>query len=342
MGSAYGYGMSYYRDDLIYDAKKKYGRDYYYNSGLLYRDMAPALRWEVEANAKEQKIPMYNPGSAIAQPIYKIEYDGTFAKNSFIQITNYNTGTSTVIDLSDIPGACSIDTSSQTISTPDGSTYYGRFSGTMVQINPFESVIELPETFVENIEDSNLLEYDSFYIVNNVVSINPKVLRVNENMIGQYFCVNHNGGAEILSVNVEDNTLTLAGDKTEDINPAQVDKDTGVLIKPAGVAFNYIEVNNVKPMTGSQNEVCVVDDIWYIYKDYEWIETNLFSDKDEFKNIYGDYITQYKMFGATIVKLDDIRITTGTNINYNNNGVVSTGANIYPLALSAELQPRYL
>ena len=48
------------------------------------------------------------------------------------------------------------------------------------------------------------------------------------------------------------------------------------------------------------------------------------------------------MFGATIVKLDDIRITTGTNINYNNNGVVSTGASVNAFTLSAELQPRYL
>lgn len=41
VGSAYGYGMCYYRDDLIYDAAVKYGRDYYYNSGLLYKDMNP-------------------------------------------------------------------------------------------------------------------------------------------------------------------------------------------------------------------------------------------------------------------------------------------------------------
>ena len=342
VGSAYGYGMSYYRDDLIYDAKKKYGRDYYYNSGLLYRDMAPTLKWDIAANTKEQKIPMYNPGSAMAQPIYTIKHDGTFAKGSFIQITNYNTGTSTVIELSDIPGTCNIDTSSQTITTLDGSTYYGRFSGTMMQINPFTSVIELPETFVENVEDSDLLEYDSFYIQNNVVSINPKVLVVSDDMVGQYFCVNHNGGAEIISVDTENNTLTLSGNTTEDIRPAVVDKDTGVLVTPAGVAFNYIEVNNVMPTTGSQNEVCVVNDIWYIYKNGEWIETNLFSDKDEFKNIWGDYITQYKMFGATIVKLDDVRITTGTNLQYKEEDVVKVGASVNAFTLTAELQPRYL
>lgn len=45
MGSAYGYGLSYYRDDLIYDAKAAgYSDDYYYNSGLIYRDMSPKLK----------------------------------------------------------------------------------------------------------------------------------------------------------------------------------------------------------------------------------------------------------------------------------------------------------
>ena len=342
VGSAYGYGMSYYRDDLIYDAKKQYGRDYYYNSGLLYRDMAPTLKWDINANAKEQKIPMYNPGSAIAQPTYIIENAGTFAEGSLIQITNYNTGTSTVIDLSGIGGKITIDTMSQTITTDSDDTYYGRFSGTMVQINPFTSVIELPETFVENVEDTTLLEYDSFYIENNIVSINPKVLMVSEDMVGQYFCANHNGGAEIIDIVPEENQLILDGNTTEDIPKAQVDADTGVLITPAGVAFNYVEVYNEMPTTGSQNEVCVVDDIWYVYKNGEWKVTNLFSDKDEFKNIYGDYITQYKMFGATIVKLDDIRITTGTNLSYKKDDIIHTGASIGALTMSAELQPRYL
>ena len=45
VGSAYGYGLSYYRDDLIYDAKENgYIDDYYYNSGLIYKDMAPRLK----------------------------------------------------------------------------------------------------------------------------------------------------------------------------------------------------------------------------------------------------------------------------------------------------------
>ena len=334
VGSAYGYGFSYYRDDLIYDARFLYGKDYFYNSGLLYRDMAPGLKWQIDANAKGQKIPMYNPGSAMAQPVYNIEHSGTFAEHSLLQITNYSTGASTVIDIGGITGNLHIDTKAQIITNDEDDTYYGRFSGTVMQINPYTSVIEISETWVENIENTDLREYDSFYVVDNVVQLNPKVLRVNDKMVGQYFCTNHNGGAEILDVDLEKNTLTLAGN-TEDIPPATEDR-------PAGVAYNYIEVFNIKPDSGNQNDVCVVNDEWFIYRDGEWIPTNLFSSKDEFKNLYGDYITVYKMFGATIVELDQIMITTGTNILYKNDDGVVPGASVEAFTLTAELQPRYL
>ena len=49
------------------------------------------------------------------------------------------------------------------------------------------------------------------------------------------------------------------------------------------------------------------------------------------------------MFGATIVELDVLTITTGQNINYRNtNGTTSTGSRVEAFTLSAELQPRYL
>lgn len=341
VGSAYGYGMSYYRDDLVYDAREKYGRDYYYNSGLLYKDMSPALSWDIKANAVNQEIPMYNPGSAFAQPLYTITHEGAFPKGAHIQFNNANTGTSTVIDIGEISGNIQLDMASQTITDENGNAYYGRFTGTMMKINPFESVIELPETFVENIEDTDLIEYDSFYIENNIVSVNPKVLLVNNSMIGKYFCTNFNGGSKILSVDEENNTLSLDPSvNTYDIPKGQ--GENGNIIRPAGFAFNYIEVNNSMPTTGQVGEVCVVDDVWYTYRNGEWIETNLFSSKDDFRNIYGDYITQYRMFGATIVELDELTITTGNNINYKEGNITKRGASVDAFTLSAELQPRYL
>jgi hypothetical protein len=281
---------------------------------------------------------MYNPGSAAARPIYTITYNKTFADNSFIQLNNKGTGSSTVIDLSGLTGEIIIDTSAQTITCGD-KVYYGRFSGTALVINPYETVIELPESFVENIENTNILEYDSFYIIDNVVEVNPKVLKVDPKMKGMYFCVNHNGGAKITGVDVENNTLTIEDVGTQDIPKAIVDSQNGGLIRPAGVAFNYIEVNNKKPETGNENDICVVDNVWYRYMNGKWEITNLFSSKAAFKNIYGNYVTRYRMFGATIVLLDELTITTGTNLKGKDG---ATGASVEEFELKAELQPRYL
>ena len=346
VGSAYGYGMCYYRDDLIYDAKKKYGRDYYYNSGLLYKDMCPKANWNVGANVEDQSIPMYNPGSTEGQPIYKIQHEGTFAPHSFIQFNNATTGTSTVVDIGGISGNLFIDTSSQTITDEEGNAYYGRFSGTLMKLSPMGDVIELPETWVENIENTDLLEYDSFYVENNLVSINPKVLKVTDDLVGRYFCVNNNGGSQIKSVDVNNNTLTLDDEVyTRDIPKAVVDGTT--VVTPSGASFNYVECNGEIPETGNEGDVCTDGDKWYTYvlrKDGtgEWIICTFYDSKDSFRNIYGDYITQYKMFGATIVELDDLTIRTGSKINYKENNIVKVGSSVGEFKLTAELRPRYL
>lgn len=69
----------------------------------------------------------------------------------------------------------------------------------------------------------------------------------------------------------------------------------------------------------------------------------MFDDKNNFKNGYGNYVTIYKLFGATIVPLDDVTITTGTNISYKDiNGVVHEGASMDEFKMTAVLQPRYL
>lgn len=346
VGSAYGYGLAYYRDDLIYDAKKVYGMDYYYNSGLLYRDMCPAASWKIDANASGQLVPLYNPGSAANSPKYLLEHEGTFAKNSFIQFTNASAGTSTVIDLSNLKGNIIIDTSSQTIQDEDGIAYYGRFSGTLMSINPYTQVIEIPETWVENIEDTTLIEYDSFYIEDNLVTINPKVLTVNRNMEGQYFCVHGNGGSKILTVDEANNSLILdANVYTADIPAPQI--VNGVVVRPAGFEYNYIEVGDVMPTTGKEGDVCVVNGTWYTYvltdgKTGEWKWTTDFSSKEEFKDAYGDYVPVYRVFGANIVELDVLTITTGTNVKYKENNITKTGASIDAFQLSAEMMPRYL
>lgn len=341
VGSAYGYGLSYYRDDLIYNANEKYGLDYYYNTGLLYKDMNPRLQWDVEANAKDQDVPMFNPGSAAGQPIYIIHNTATLLNHTFIQLNDANTGTSTVIDVGGITGNIYVDTMSQVLRDDNDNIYYGRFSGTRMEISPRPYVIEIPETFVDSMEDTDLLEYDSFYIQNNIVSINPKVLEVNQDLLGQYFCVCENGGAKIVAYDKINNTITLDSSVTTyDIPPAIV--QDGTVIRPAGMAFNYIEVDNVMPSGGNLGEVCVVNHVCYVYLYNEWKVCTFFSGSEDFLDALGHYQTRYKVFGATIMPLDKLTITTGTNIKYRYNGSTITGASMPAFTLEAELQPRYL
>jgi len=165
VGSAYGYGFSYYRDDLIYDARYKYGVDYHYDSGLLYRDMSPKLKWDINQNADKQPIPIYNPGSAATSPKYFLTHTGlTFPDHSFIQFNNAMTGSSTIIDLSNITGDIIIDTISQILEDDSGGIYYGRFQGTAMKIDPYRMVIELPETFVFNEMEHDWNENVTLYL----------------------------------------------------------------------------------------------------------------------------------------------------------------------------------
>ena len=146
-----------------------------------------------------------------------------------------------------------------------------------------------------------------------------------------------------MSVNTEENTFTLDPDvKTYDLLPGEI--DGGVVVRAAGMGFKYVEVNNVMPVSGNDGEVCVVDGVWYVYLYDKWSETNLFSTKEDFKNAYGQYITVYRLFGATIVKIDDITITTGPTVSFKPMGssAPTQGTDVIAFTLEAELQPRYL
>lgn len=330
VGSAYGYGLAYYRDDLIYDAAAIYGTNYYYNSGLLYKDMSPTATWEIEANANGQSIPLYNPGSAEGKPIYTIHHKGSFAAGSKIEIRNNTLNTSTVVDIGGIDGDLTLNIQEQTVQDSMGMAYYGRFTGPNLSVNPYEEVIELAESYVEDEGNHNFVEFVTLSIEGDKVKIDPNIMMVTEDLIGWYFCTNKNGGIKIKEVDTDKNILILEKNNNEDI-PAAIVKD-GQIIRPAGVEYNYIEVYDVKPTTGNKNEVCVVDGVWYVFNE-EWKETNLFTSKEEFRNIYGDYVPVYRLYGANIVKLDDITIKTGHSLG---------GVSVEGFTLSATLQPRYL
>lgn len=353
VGSVYGYGLSYYRDDLVYDALNKYGigvypENYYYDSGLLYKDMAPALTRTVPANAKEFDLTVYNPGSATAMPTIHLLSDESYNDNAFIQLDNNTLNTSTVIDLYGLTGPLTIDCESEVITDKNGVKYFGRFSGNLFEVGEETSVITLPESFTQTIEDFYFRDYDTIYVINDEngtwAHINPLVMMVTEDLIGKYFCINGNGGAKIIDIdNYEDNRILLDENVlTYEILPAELNED-GTVARPGGMEFNYIGDYNSKeelPGNASLGDVAsvtymkttlkgaeVVDRIeMYLYRYNKWETTNLFTSPDEFKDIYGDYEPRYLIFGANIVDVNDIKIST----------------NIGECDISVSFLPRYL
>lgn len=353
VGSVYGYGLSYYRDDLVYDALNKYGigiypENYYYDSGLLYKDMAPALTRTIPANAMNFDLTVYNPGSATAIPTIHLLSDESYDDDAFIQLDNNTLNTSTVIDLYGLTGPLTIDCESEVITDEDGVKYFGRFSGNSFEIGEETSVTTLPESFTQSIEDFYFRDYDTIYVINDKngtwAHINPLVMTVTEDLIGKYFCINGNGGAKIIDIDdYGDNRVLLDENAlTYEILPAELNED-GTVARPSGMEFNYIGSYDSKeelPTRANLGDVAsithtkttlkgaeVVDRIeMYLYRYNKWEITNLFTSPDEFKDIYGDYEPRYLIFGANIVDVNDIKVST----------------NIGECDISISFLPRYL
>jgi hypothetical protein len=338
VGSCYGYGLSYYRDDLIYDALNNYGvnvypENYYYDSGLLYKDMSPALTRTMPANAKDFDLTIYNPGSAPAIPTIHLLSESDYPEGSVLEITNETLGTHSVIDIGGLSGDIEINTEEEIIKDlSDGVTYFGRFSGNPFEVGEETDVITIPETFTQSIEEFYFRDYDSIYVMKNTTTgrmwahINPLVMKVDDMLIGKYFCINGNGGAKIEDVDLEYNAVLLSDDvNTYEILPSEVTVE-GEVKRPSGMEFRYIgEVNKEEdlPTDAKVGDVAsitytkisakgeeTVDHIdMFVYRD-KWEKTNLFYGPHEFYDMYGDIQPKYMIFGANIVDVNKIVVNT--------------------------------
>lgn len=348
VGSAYGYGISYYRDDLVYDAVTTYGIEvypdnYYYDSGLLYKDMAPAVEWEIKTNDEFIKLPIYNPGDAISRPVFHLNISETRGDSSLTFVNN-STEEKCIVDLAGITGNVFIDFATQTVGVEhedqSRSVWYGRMTGNPLSLMEKRQVITIPDTITQDIEAYYKTEYDTIYIEHGIydeeghegciVTINAMVLRVKPNWVGRYFCINHNGGARIKEVFPDRNQLILEDDPlTYDIPPAEKDKDGNILVH-AGFPCNYIEVYNDEkniPQKPKVGDVYTIDDEWFIYRYGAWEKTKLFTHVNQFRDINGKYVTRYVLFGANIVELDDVQVKAH---------------NLPDFTMSVEILPRYL
>lgn len=345
VGSAYGYGISYYRDDLVYDALNKYGmnvypENYYYDSGLLYKDMSPAMTWEITSNQESYSTPVYNPGDAVSYPVFKFTTTRSLGKTSKIQFTNKDTKESCVVQLHNLPaGTITIDFLSQTVDV-NGVKYYGRMIGLPITLTAQNQVITIPDTITVDVEDIYKTEYDTIYIysikdeetqeTHKVAQINEMATKVSTSWEGRYFCMNGNGGVKIKKVDSEYNLLYLDDTpETLDILPAEKDKD-GNITRYAGLECRYIpiyeDLNNI-PKNPKVGDVYQYQGEWYIYRYGKWDKTSLFYHEDNFRDINSKFQPQYLLFGANIVILDDLSILC---------------TDMPQFTLEAEVLPRYL
>lgn len=331
VGSAYGYGLSYFRDDLIYDALNYYGsgvypENYYYDSGLLYKDMCPKMNWNIDADASEQPIPIYNPGDAIAYPKFTVNLDSVAGNGAVISFKNKTTGDSIAVDVHGLSGEIVIDFTEESVIC-NNMAYYGRMIGNAISIKPKTEVIEIPDTLAQDVEDFYIREYDTIYVEDNIAYINPLALTVQDDWVDNYyFCINYNGGSMITGVDLVNNTLTLDPDVTTYDIPDATEE------RPAGFECNYLgeyaSLDEIESVASKDlGNVAQAQGQWYIYRYDKWDKTNLFSNEEQFKDISGNRVPHYLVFGATLVKMDDLIVSTN---------------NLPAFSMSAEILPRYL
>ena len=317
--------------------------------------------YDIPANAQDFNLTWYNPGTAKAVPILNLELHGTCAKGAYIQFDNQTLHSTTVIDLSGLEGTLTIDTDEETIQDEEGRYYFGRFDGNPLIISPEKDVVYIPESLVESVEQRYFQDYDNIYITNHgegvskecLVEINPLALRVDPNWKDTYyFCINDNGGALITEVNVNDNSLLLDPNvETIDLLPTRKTIQAGEeVIIPGGMKCQFVgtyDTPSSLPTSGENGDVCLVrtydgavkirdnygneieypqrTNVMFMYRYGQWKLTNLFTEPEEFMED-GEYVPRYLIFGANIIKMDKITIST----------------NIGECTLTASILPRYI
>lgn len=206
IGQACGYGMIYYQDDLKYYEYRDIfdgTQDYYYDSGLLYREeVIPLNSVRSEGNWEPQ---IYNPGTytsklrLVLTPTADIQ-DGTFS------ITNESVGDMSVISLKNLQkdDELIIDWNTNTY-TKNGEDYSENIFGDIMYLQP--------RNYVEKIDGVSI----NYSGDNTYVKFNTEQRRVRKDDIGKtvMFKNSSNPGAQagaggkIIEILPEDNSFKL-------------------------------------------------------------------------------------------------------------------------------------
>lgn len=214
IGQACGYGMFYYQDDLKYYEYRDIfdgTQDYYYDTGLLYREEVLPLHVTRSSGTWDPQI--YNPGTYTSKIRLKIKANNDIANGS-ISLTNETVGDMSVISLIDLKVG-------DTLVIDWGTNTYTKNTNTDYSENVWGDIMYLqPRNFVERVENAAI----SNDTINTYIRFDTAVRQVRRDDIGKTIMFK--------SVNSPE-TQIGAGGRIIDITP-----DNGFKLEPEAGLHN--------------------------------------------------------------------------------------------------------
>lgn len=175
IGQACGYGMFYYQDDLKYYEYRDIfdgTQDYYYDTGLLYREEVLPLHVTRSNGTWDPQI--YNPGTYTSKIRLQIKANNDIANGS-ISLTNETVGDMSVISLVDLKVG-------DTLVIDWGTNTYTKNTNTDYSENVWGDIMYLqPRNFVERVENAAI----SNDTVNTYIRFDTAVRQVRRDDIGK-------------------------------------------------------------------------------------------------------------------------------------------------------------
>lgn len=214
IGQACGYGMFYYQDDLKYYEYRDIfdgTQDYYYDTGLLYREEVLPLHVTRSNGTWDPQI--YNPGTYTSKIRLQIKANNDIANGS-ISLTNETVGDMSVISLVDLKVG-------DTLVIDWGTNTYTKNTNTDYSENVWGDIMYLqPRNFVERVENAAI----SNDTVNTYIRFDTAVRQVRRDDIGKTIMFKSANSPE---------TQIGAGGRIIDITP-----DNGFKLEPEAGLYN--------------------------------------------------------------------------------------------------------
>ena len=207
IGQSCGYGMFYYQDDLKYYEYRDIfdgTQDYYYDTGLLYKEEMLPLRVTRTAGTWDPQI--YNPGTYRSKIRLQITPSADIA-SGVITLTNETIGDVGIVNLVNLKKGdlLVIDWGNNTYTLNDNIDYTENVHGDIMYLQPRNYVEKLDNASIAN--DGNVTS----------ISFDPSVRQVRSDDIGKTIMfktendptVTTGAGGRIQSINREGNVFIL-------------------------------------------------------------------------------------------------------------------------------------